>query len=316
VVWDNYNLTGVRPGEGDDNNRSVAPPAGIDNRAQVLLAKSTDGGNTFSAPVKVSDYYDLPDCVTYQGQDPGVACVPEKGETANSFFRATNYPSGGVNPKNPKEVIVSFGSYINRHSNESNGCVPQGFNPDTFQSLYDGVKTPGACNNDIVISRSTDGGRSFTGTNTNVRQLPTTRAAAGERADQYFQWAAFGSGGKFAVSYYDRAYGDDETTGFSDVTLSGSTDGTTFASKRVTTSSMPPPTQFDGTFFGDYSGLSVGGAHAHPMWMDTRDPDLFVCRDSAGIVTQPPSVCTAGATNAALANDENVFTDALAIPLR
>ena len=50
--------------------------------------------------------------------------------------------------------------------------------------------------------------------------------------------------------------------------------------------------------------------------MDTRDPDLFVCRDSAGNVTQPPGVCTAGAPNAAQANDENVYTETLAIPTK
>ena len=65
----------------------------------MLLAKSTDGGNSFSAPVKVSDFYDLPDCDTYQGAGAGSACVPEKGETQNSFFRAANYPAGAVNPR-------------------------------------------------------------------------------------------------------------------------------------------------------------------------------------------------------------------------
>src|SRR5437868_13241 len=70
-----------------------------DNRKQMLLVKSTDGGNTFSAPVKVSDYFDLPDCATYQGgQDAGRACVPAKGASQSSVFRATNYPSGAINP--------------------------------------------------------------------------------------------------------------------------------------------------------------------------------------------------------------------------
>jgi hypothetical protein len=320
VVWANYNLTGVRPGEGeggegggDDLGRNAAPQ-GIDNRAQVLLAKSTDGGNTFSAPVNVSDYYDLPDCLTYQGEDAGRACVPEKGETHNSVFRAANYPSGAVNPKDRREIIVTLGSYINRHSNEQNGCVPQGFNPDTFQPLYDGVKTPGACNNDIVISRSTNAGQTFTGGSANVRQLPATRAGDPRRADQFWQWAAFDPRGRLAVSYYDRHYGDDETTGFSDISLSGSRNGSDFDTTRVTSSSMPPPTQFEGTFFGDYSGLSAGDV-AHPYWMDTRDPDLFVCRDSAGNVTLPPSVCTAGSPRAAVANDQNTYTQALGIPL-
>src|SRR6202023_2281370 len=59
--------------------------AGSDNRNQILLVKSTDGGQTFSAPVKVGDYYDLPACDDYQGAgaDPGRACVPEKGTTTH-----------------------------------------------------------------------------------------------------------------------------------------------------------------------------------------------------------------------------------------
>ncbi len=69
----------------------------------MLLAKSVDGGNSFSAPVKVADYYDLPDCLTYQGKDAFSACVPEKGSSTNSFFRAANYPSGAVNPTNSSQ---------------------------------------------------------------------------------------------------------------------------------------------------------------------------------------------------------------------
>jgi hypothetical protein len=320
VVWANYNLTGVRPGEGDDDGGgddfgANAAPASIDNRAQILLAKSTDGGNSFSAPRKVSDSYDLPDCLTYQEADPGRACVPEKGETHNSIFRATNYPVGAVDPTNAKRVMVTLGSYINRHSKERNGCVPQGYNPDTFQPLYDGVKTPGACNNDIVISRSTDGGTTFTGGTTDVRSLPATKPA-GDRADQFWQWAAINADGRLAVSYYDRGYGDDETTGFSDVSLSGSRNGRRFATARVTTSSMPPPTQFEGLFYGDYSGLAAGGASAAlPFWMDTRDPELFACRDSAGRVTMPPDVCTASAEQADVANDQNVYTRRMQLPL-
>ena len=107
--------------------------SGNENKNRVLLVKSTDGGNTFGSPVLVSDYYDLPDCNTYQGAgaDSFRACVPEKGSSTVSVFRATNYPSGAVNPKNPNQVAVTFGSYINKHSNESNGCVPTGFSSST-----------------------------------------------------------------------------------------------------------------------------------------------------------------------------------------
>jgi hypothetical protein len=319
VVWENYNVTGQGArGEGDDEGgggdlSSQAQPPGVDNSQQVLLAKSTDGGNHFSAPVRVSNAYELPDCETYQDHTGGSGCVPEKGETQNSFFRAANYPSGAVNPKDGKEVVVTLGSYINRHSNERNGCVPQGFNPDTFIALYDGVKDPGACNNDVVVSASSDGGRSFTGTNTDVRRLPTATRSADDRSDQFWQWAAFDPKGRLGVSYYDRSYGNDEQTGFSDVSLSGTRNGSDFATVRVTTSSMPPPTEFSGGFYGDYSALSADDV-AHPVWMDTRDPELFACRDSAGQVVLPPRRCTAAADNAAVANDQNIYTRALSIP--
>ena len=292
------------------NNKETI--SGNDNRNQILLAKSTDGGNTFSAPIKVSDYYDLPDCATYQaGRDFGRACVPEKGATANSVFRATNYASGAVNPSNPGQVVVTFGSYINIHSNEGNGCVPAGINPFTGQDLYSGVKTPGACNNDILESVSTDGGATFTGTTTDPRTLTSVNQDSGQATtDQWWQWIAFTKNGKLATSYYDRQYGSDETTGFSDFSLSGTGDLASFNAYRVTSSSMPTPTEFGGLFFGDYTGLTAD-TNAYPIWMDTRDPGIFQC--PATTPPTAPTLCGANDFNGP-ANDEDVFTAALPVP--
>ena len=96
-----------------------------DNHNQVLIVKSTDGGNTFGSPVKVSDYYELPDCATYTGFDLGRACVPTQPLSGTSIFRASNYPSGVAVSNNTLEV--DFGSYINRNSNPTIGnCAPAG----------------------------------------------------------------------------------------------------------------------------------------------------------------------------------------------
>jgi len=188
------------------NNPEAAGNTSANNN-QILMAESLDGGNTFSPPVLVSKYYELPDCLTYQNDDPGRACVPEKGPTQSSVFRATNYAVGEVNPRDPNQVVVTFGSYINRHSNEANGCVPAGFNPATGQNLYTGVK-PGPCNNDILVSVSQNHGATFTGTTTDPRALPSaTTDPAQAVSDQFWQWASFTKQGKFAVSYYDRQYG-------------------------------------------------------------------------------------------------------------
>ncbi len=267
----------------------------------------------------MSDWYDLPDCATYQGgQDPGRACVPEKGLSQNSVFRATNYPSGGVNPLKPSQVVVTLGSYINVDSNETNGCIPAGFAADG-NNAYIGVKTPGACNNKIIISVSSDGGTTFTGSTTDPRLLPVVNQAPGQKTtDQWWQWAAFTTFGRLAVSYYDRQYGTDETTGSSDVSVSGSGDFKTFGTARATSSSMPLPTQFpnslgNSVFYGDYTGLATISNVAYPVWMDTRNPDLALC-PGTGAPGVPPQVCTFTEANGLQANDQDIFTQAVNIP--
>ena len=248
------------------------------------------------------------------GKDPGRACVPEKNATANSVFRATNYPSGAVDPTDPNKVVVTFGSYINQHSNEANGCVPTGFSA-FGTNLYTGVKTPGACNNDILVSVSTNKGATFTGTTQDPRVLQVATTDPGQATtDQWWQWIDFTKTGKLATSYYDRQYGTDEATGYSDVSVSGSKNLTDYGVQRATSSSMPPPTQFDGVFFGDYTGL-VAPDNANPLWMDTRTPELFLC-PGTGTTSAAPQLCTASASNAAVANDQELRTANVAVTIR
>jgi hypothetical protein len=289
------------------------PVTGADNRNQILLSKSTDGGASFTAPVKVSDYYDLPDCNTYQGAgaDNGRACVPEKGSSTVSVFRATNYSSGQVNPTNANQVVVTLGSYINKDSKESNGCVPAGFAP-SGNNAYTGVKTPGACNNKILVSVSNNGGATFSGTTADPRtETLVTQGAHQNGTDQYWQWTAFTKSGTFAVDYYDRQYGNDEFNGSSDFSLSTSQNLATFGQQRVTSSSMPAPTQFEGPkggqFYGDYTGLTAVN-DIHPIWSDTRNIDLFVCPGTATGPGNPPALCTATEPNGLQANDEEIYT--------
>jgi hypothetical protein len=177
-------------------NYNNALSSATDNHNQVLIVKSVDGGVTFSAPVLVGNYYELPDCYTYQGSDFGRACVPEKGSNTNSVFRAANYPSGAVNPKNGA-VAVTLASYISKNSNELTGCTPAGTNASTGANLYTGTKV--ACSNQILLSVSTNAGASFTGTTTDPRSLPVVGVQSNV-ADEFFQWAAFTPYGALAVS--------------------------------------------------------------------------------------------------------------------
>ena len=287
VAWSNFNSAAEPPGPEVDQpaagDRAAQQPEqpGEDegeNAYQVLLARSSDGGASFGAPVKVSDYNDLPDCETYQdGAGAGSSCVPEKGSTANSFFRAANYPVGVVDPSNPDRVVVTFGSYINRHSNEDNGCEPAGFSEDTGNPLYTGVKTVGACNNDIVLSVSDDGGASFTGTDTDVRELSSATSAPSPA--HHRPVVPLGrlhprrQAGHLLLRPPVRRRRAHRLVRLQPVRLQGPG---RFGVTRVTTSSMPPPTQFAGGFFGDYTGLAADRL-AYPAWSDTRNPAPVLC---------------------------------------
>jgi hypothetical protein len=250
---------------------------GDDNRNQMLVVKSTDGGASFGPPVKVSDFYELPDCLTYTGHDPGRSCVPTAPLSDRSIFRATNYPSAVATSDD--RIVVTLGSYLNRHSNPERGnCSPAGFSTTTGLNLYTGVGEVDGCNNDIVVSVSIDAGASFTGTTTPVWELPSLsdERAGGQLADQFWQWAARNPRtGRVTTAYYDRKYGDDQQTGEMDITLRRSNG----SHVRVTNRSLPPTNEFpeagasSGIFLGDYMGVAVGSdGIAHPVWTDTRNP--------------------------------------------
>jgi len=257
-------------------NFNNAVGAGGDNHNQILIVKSTDGGQSFSAPVKVSDFNDLPDCLTYTGHDAGRACVPTAPLSDRSIFRATNYPSA-VATSNDR-IVVTLASYLNRHSNPDRGnCTPAGFSATTGLNLYTGVGERNGCNNDIVVSVSTDAGASFTGTTTPVAELPSVsdENPRTQLADQWWQWAALNPKGGVTVAYYDRKYGDAQQTGFMDITMRRGNGNHV----RVTNRSLPPTQEFPeagastGVFVGDYMGLAVGSdGMAHPIWTDTRNP--------------------------------------------
>ncbi len=82
----------------------------------------------------------------------------------------------------------------------------------------------------------------------------------------------------------------------SDYSLSGGWAFDTPYTAHTVSPSFPPPDGNQAGFLGDYSGLTVVGSVAHPIWADTRN---------AVPVTDPPQ---------GLTHDEDVFTDAVAIP--
>ena len=124
---------------------------------------------------------------------------------------------------------------------------------------------------DIVLFKSTNGGRSYTGP-VRVNQDPLNGDA-----DQFQPWMAVTPSGQVNISFFDRR--DDPSNYFIDTWLARSEDGgRTFTDRRVSQRMWDPainsPTSVSGQFIGDYQGLVADDDVAIPFWNDTQLANL------------------------------------------
>jgi hypothetical protein len=234
-------------------------PGGLIN--QILMVKSTDGGLTWSRPIKVAkdvgrEPYSLPDhpipdCDLFR------QCLPPNS------YRMNDYPTAGIGADG--KLAVYWSDFRN-----GGPCAI-----DQRPGLKGLPELPCAnFNTDILFSTSTNGGSTWT----EPRQVTTNRAA------QWQPWGAVGPTGTLYAAYYDRGYGDCESTGCNDITLARSTNnGASWSFQRVTTSSMPNLTCSNNPaecgFLGDYMSLALGGDRVHITWGDTRGRNDTVDED-------------------------------------
>ncbi|HEY0343154.1 MAG TPA: hypothetical protein VGC59_00800 [Solirubrobacteraceae bacterium] len=124
---------------------------------------------------------------------------------------------------------------------------------------------------DIVLFKSTNGGRSYTGP-VRVNQDPRNGDA-----DQFQPSIAVTPSGQVNISFFDRR--DDPSNYFIDTWLARSEDGgRTFTDRRVSQRMWDPavnaPTSVSGKFIGDYQGLVADDDVAIPFWNDTQLANL------------------------------------------
>jgi hypothetical protein len=135
------------------------------------------------------------------------------------------------------------------------------------------------CDTDVYYSFSTNGGQIWS---TLVKVTPAGSA-------QWQPWNAVAPDGKtLYVAYYDRSYGDCETTGCNDITLATikkpATGSPSILYTRITTSSMPnlvvANNPLQAGFLGDYMWVATDSkGHPQLVWADTRGLDGTVEED-------------------------------------
>lgn len=242
---------------------------------RILFSRSTDGGNTWMTPVRISEKGG--DCIdednTVEGAVPSVGPNGEvylswAGPLGLVFDKSLD---GGVTWGADKVVCSIPGGwdFMVPGINRCNGLPITAC--DISNSPYRGNiyinwsdQRNGSDNTDIFIVKSTDGGNTWTAPK-KVNQDNSNR-------HQFFCWMTVDPGtGYIYIIYYDRRNFTDNRT---DVYISKSTDGgETFTDFKVNAASFLPTSSI---FFGDYSNISALNGKVVPIWMALNNSIMSV----------------------------------------
>jgi hypothetical protein len=185
---------------------------------------------------------------------PNRQCLPPNG------YRAPDETTVTISTDTDSELFVSWADHRNNTNPNCQLGAPGGGS--------------GPCDHDIHYAFSTNGGAAWSATRT-----ITPRSRFGETA-QWQPWSEVTKdGSRLWVAYYDRSYGNCETTGCNDITAAQIRNPTNnnpqISYTRVTTGSMPNLTPANNPvqagFLGDYMWVDTDShGDAHLVWADTR----------------------------------------------
>ena len=254
---------GSNPVVGPDGTIYVAfangnvPGAGQEQVLFVKCPASADCSNaaSWTAPTKVGDMHSThPVGGPSQNGCPNRQCLPPSG------YRAPDETTVTVSVDQNSKLFVTWAD----HRNNTNANCELG--------AAGGGSPP--CDHDIFYAFSTDGGTTWSAT----RDI-TPRSQFGENA-QWQSWSEVTKdGSRLWVAYYDRHYGNCETTGCNDITAAEiknpASASPSYRYERVTTASMPNLTPANNPvqagFLGDYMWVDTDSHNdAHIVWADTR----------------------------------------------
>jgi hypothetical protein len=233
------------------------PGSGIEQVLNVTCPVAGDCSNpaSWTVPTKVGDMISThPVGPPSQNGCPNRQCLPPNGYRAPDETTVTNSVDRDGN------VFVTWADHRNNT------------NPNCELGAAGGGSPP--CDHDIFYAFSTDGAATWSET----RDV-TPRSRFGENA-QWQSWSEVTKdGSRLWVAFYDRHYGDCETTGCNDITAAQIRNPTSnhpnYDYTRVTTASMPNLTPANNPvqagFLGDYMWLDTDRhGDAHIVWADTR----------------------------------------------
>ena len=236
---------------------------------KIVVAKSTDGGASFSAGTVIA--------TTFDGLDIGVPAY-------NGGRRPLIYVSGGAYRTDAKNLV--YASWMDLTG--AAGCTGAANAP--------GSNTASTCKTRIWFSRSTNGGTTWS--------APVMINNQGSLNDQFNQALTVDeTTGALGIVYYDTV-GDAARTRADLWYQSSFDDGATWSTAVKVTSAMTDETVAgadNANQYGDYNGLSGQAGVFFPSWTDRRNnlrEEIWTARVTDFVCTPPgaPAIGTATAT--------------------
>lgn len=204
----------------------------------IYVVKSTNGGTSYSTPVKI--------VTTYDSYDIGVPAFANR--------RVLIYVSGGAYRNGTTNHVYALWADLSGDT----GC--------TAASSEPGTNAASACKTRVWFSRSTDGGATWS-----ARVKINNQSGLNDQFNPFI--AVDETNGTLGAIYYDTV--NDPNRKKVDVFYQMSTDGgVTWAAPVKVTTAMTDETVSgadSGNQFGDYNSLSGYGNAFFPSWTDRRN---------------------------------------------